>query len=75
MVLVFHQLAIAYALWFFVAQTLELVFFVFGIGSFEVEYFAIAFECKNMGTDTVEEPTVVADDYGTSGKKFHIQKN
>ena len=64
----FFQLTIANALGFFNAEALCLVYFVVGVRAFEEEYVAVAFEREDVRTDTVEEPAVVADDYGTSGK-------
>lgn len=51
--LVFHQLAVATFLYVFVAKSACLVYFVFRVCSFEEEYFAVAFESKNVRTDTV----------------------
>ena len=68
--LVLHQLAITNTLRFFIAQTLQLVFFVFRVRTLEEEHFTVAFESKDVRTDTVEEPTVVANDYSTTGKAF-----
>ena len=51
--LVFHQLAVAAFLDFFVACSHGLVDFVFGVGAFEEEHLAIAFKSKYMGTNTV----------------------
>ena len=68
--LVFHQLAVAAFLDFFVACSHGLVDFVFGVGAFEEEHLAVALESEDVGTNSVEEPAVVTDDYCTSGKRF-----
>ena len=47
-----------------------LVFLVFRVRAFEIEHFAVAFECENVGAYTVEEPTVVRNHNSTSGKVF-----
>ena len=38
------------------------------IGTFKEEDFAIALKGQDVGTDTIQEPTVVADDDGTTCK-------
>ena len=43
---------------------------IFGIAALEEEYLTVAFEGKNVGTDSVEEPAVVADNHSTTGKCF-----
>ena len=59
MPLVFHQLAVSWALDFVSTETRSLVDFVVGVRTFEEEYLSIALESKDVGTDTVKEPTVV----------------
>jgi hypothetical protein len=39
---------------------------VFGVATLIPVHLAISLEGKDMRTDTVEEPTVVADHYGTT---------
>ena len=62
------EFAIANSLGFFDAQSLGFVHFVVAIAAFKEEHFAIAFEGEDVSADAVEEPTVVADYHGTSGK-------
>ena len=45
---IFHQLAVAHAFRFFLAQTLLLVLFVFRIRTFEEEHVRIALEGQNV---------------------------
>ena len=64
--LIFHQLAIPRLLRFLNTQTTHFVLLVVRIRTLETEYISVALECNDVGTDTVEEPTVVADYNGTS---------
>ena len=66
--LVFHELSVSSFFDFLVAHSSGFVDFVVRIAAFEIEHFTIALEGKDMGTETVEEPTVVADDHGATGK-------
>ena len=68
--LVLHQLAIAALLDLLVAESARLIDLVVGVAALEVEHLAIALEGKDVGADTVEEPSVVADDDSTSGKSL-----
>ena len=63
-----HQLAIATFLDLCIAQAARLVDFVLRIAALEEEDLTIALEGKNVGTDSVEEPAVVADYHRTTGK-------
>ena len=63
-----HQLAIATLLDLCIAQAARLVDFVLRIAALEEEDLTIALEGKNVGTDTIEEPAVVADNHSTTGK-------
>ena len=65
-----HQLAIATFLDLCIAQAARLVDFVLRIAALEEEYLTIALEGKNVGTDSVEEPAVVADNHSTASKCF-----
>ena len=67
---VFHQFPVTHALRLYIAHALHLVFLVFGVRAFEEEHLAVSFKRQDVGADTVEEPAVVADYYGTSGKVF-----
>ena len=60
-VLIFHKLTIPRLLRFLNAQTTHLVLLVVRVRTLEAEYIAVTLECNDMSTDTVEEPTVVAD--------------
>jgi hypothetical protein len=64
----FIQLAVAYAFGFLYAKALATVLLILGVGTLEEEHLAIAFVGKDVGADTVQEPTVVTDNHGTSGK-------
>ncbi len=44
--------------------------FVFGEVSFEPAHLRVAFESEHMGGDSIEEPTIVADDNGAAGEGF-----
>ena len=68
--LVFHQFAVAGALGILNAQSLALVGFIFGVAALEEEYLAVALVGEDVGTDAVEEPSVVADDNGATGEGF-----
>lgn len=70
LILFFHQLAIATLLDLGIAESSCLVDFIFRVTSLEEEDLAIALEGKDVGTDAVEEPTVVTDDHGTTGESF-----
>lgn len=65
-----RQFPVAYALRFFMAQAFQFVLFILRIGAFEVEYVGIAFEGKDMRADTVQEPAVVGNNHGATGKAF-----
>ena len=68
--LLFVEFAIADSLWFFNTEAFSLVHFVIRIVAIEEEHVAIAFKCKDMGANAVEEPAVVADDHSTASKRF-----
>ena len=68
--LVFHQFSVATLLYFFVSESACLVNLVVRVAALEEEHFAVALESKDVRTDTVEEPAVVADHYGASGEAF-----
>ena len=68
--LLFVEFAIADSLWFFNTEAFSLVHFVFRIVAIEEEHVAIAFKCKDMGANTVEEPAVVANHHSTACKRF-----
>lgn len=53
-----------------VAVAFLLKLLIIGIGTFIKGHFAIAFKSKNMSCNTVEEPTVVTDNYSTTCKIF-----
>ena len=63
-----HQLAVATLLDLCISKAARLVDFVLRIAALEEEDLTIALEGKNVGTDTVEEPAVVADNHSTTGK-------
>ena len=65
-----HQLAIATLLDLCIAKTARLVNFILRIAALEEKDLTIALEGKNVGTDSVEEPAVVADNHSTAGKCF-----
>ena len=60
------RLAVAHPFRLLITQTLHLVLFVFRIGSFKEKDLTVSFESQDMGTDTVQEPTVVADHHRTA---------
>lgn len=64
------EFAIAHAVRFYIAHALALVLFVFTVRALEEEYLRVALKGKYVSAYTVKEPTVVRDDYGTSGKVF-----
>ena len=70
LVLFLHQLTIAAFLNFLIAEAAGLVYLIVGVAAFEVEHFAVAFKGKDVSTDAVEDPTVVADHYRTASKGF-----
>lgn len=53
-----------------VAETFLAVFLIFAIATLEEIDLGVAFESKDMGADSVEEPTVVADNYCTTCEVF-----
>ena len=68
---VLHELAVAAFLYLSVrTEAACLVNLVLGVAALEVEHLAIALEGKDVGADTVEEPSVVTDDDSTSGKSL-----
>ena len=62
------ELAVADALGFLYAEALATVLLVLGVGTLEEEYLAIALVGKDVGADTVQEPTVVTDYHSTASK-------
>ena len=50
------------------AETGLSVRFILGIISIKPDHFAVTLESEHVGSDTVEEPSVVADDHGAAGK-------
>jgi hypothetical protein len=46
-----------------ISQTILFVFFVFA---------EVAFECEDVGANAVEEPTVVGNHYGATGKALNV---
>src|SRR5688572_15503814 len=53
-----------------IAQPFLFIFFVFTECPLIPEHLRISFECENVGTNTVEKPSVVGDDYSASTKIF-----
>ena len=47
-----------------VAEALLAVLLILRVASFKEIHLRVALESQNMGTDTVKEPTIVADDHG-----------
>ena len=69
--LVLHQFSVATFLYLLAsAETTCFVYLVVGVAAFEVEHLAVALECKDMSTDTIEEPTVVTYYHCTSCERF-----
>ena len=66
--LLFHEFAVAGALGLVETEALGFIGLILRVVALEIEHAAFAFESEDVGTDTVEEPTVVADDDGTAGK-------
>ena len=64
-----HQLAVATLLDFCISKAACLVDFILRIAALEEEDLTIALEGKNVGTDSVEEPAVVADYHRTTGHR------
>jgi hypothetical protein len=59
--MLFHQFAVATTWGLFAAVAFTLPVFVVGVRAFVVNDFTFAFERKDVSADSVEEPTVVAD--------------
>ena len=68
--LLFVEFAVANSLRLFNTEAFSLVHFVIRIVAIEEEHVAIAFKCKDMGANAVEEPAVVTDDHSTACKRF-----
>src|SRR5690606_3256844 len=64
------KLFIPYTVGLVIAEAFLFVLFVLAIGTFEPIHLGIAFEGEDVGTNAVEEPPVVRDDYGAAGKVF-----
>lgn len=52
------------------AKTFFSIRFIFGIVSFKPEGFAVSLEGKDVGSDPIEEPAVMADRQDTTGEIF-----
>ena len=63
-----HQFLVLEAFRFLVAEPALAVFLIFRIRSLEEIYLGISFESQDMGCNPVQEPPVVRDYHGTSGK-------
>ena len=63
-----HQLLVFESLRLLIAQTLLLVLLVLGISALEEINLGITLEREDMCGDTVEEPAVVGNYYGTAGE-------
>ena len=66
--LIFHQLAVAALLYVLITKASCLVNLIIRVATLEEEHLAIALKGKDVRTDTVKEPTVVADHNSTAGK-------
>ena len=64
------ELAIANALGFFKSKAFGLVHLIVSVRTFEEEYIAITLKGQYVRTNTVEEPTVVADNHSTACKSL-----
>jgi hypothetical protein len=64
--LIFGQLAVTDATRLLEAEATELIGLIVGVTALKEEDITIALERKNVRTDAIEEPTVVADDHGTT---------
>ncbi len=62
------EFAISHSSGLFFAQALEFVLFIFGVRAFEEEHIAVALKGENVGANTVEEPSVVANYHSASCK-------
>lgn len=51
-----------------IAVATHFILFVLRIRAFEIHNLRVALECKDVRTYTVEKPTVVRDDDGTTGE-------
>ena len=51
-----------------IAETFLAVFLVFGVATLEKVNLRVALKGKDMSTNTVEEPAVVADNHSTAGE-------
>ena len=66
--LLLHQLSIPTLLNLLIAKTACLIDFVIREATFEIDHFTVTLKSKDVGTDTVEEPTIMTDDYRTTGE-------
>src|SRR5665648_1290057 len=66
--LILHQFLIFHSLWTCVTHSFFAIFFIIGKSTFKEGHLRIAFKCKNMGSNTVEEPAVVGNNNGATGK-------
>ena len=64
--LLLHQLSISTLLNLLIAKSACLIDFVIREATFEEDNFTVTLKGEDVGTDTVEEPTVVADDNSTT---------
>ena len=64
------ELAVANALGFFKSKAFGLVHLIVSVRTFKEEYIAITLKGQYVRTNTVEEPTVVADNHRTTCKGF-----
>ena len=68
--LLLHQLPISTLLNLLITQSACHIDFVIREATFEVDNFTVTLKGEDVGTDTVEEPTVVADDNSTNSLRL-----
>ena len=64
------EFAVADSLRLFNTEAFCFINLIVRIVTIEEEHISIAFKCKDMGANTVEEPAVVANHHSTAGKCF-----
>ena len=70
--LLFHQFSVASLLNLLVTKAACFIDFIIGETTLEEYYLTVTLKCKDMRTDTVKEPAVVADDYCTACEGFML---
>ena len=63
-----HQFLVLEALRFLITETALLVLLILRVCSLEEIHLGVTFECKDVCRDTVQEPSVVRNDYSASCK-------